>query len=272
MATDKNAVPVAVCGARGRMGRRVAALAIEEEGVRLAAAVVRPSDPDLGQDAGPVLGLGGETGVLLEATINPDRRARVLIDFSVAEAAAARTEEAAAAGLAAVVCTTGLDSATRARIEVCAETIPIVVAANTSLGITVLKRFAAELARTLGDDYDVEIAEAHHRFKKDAPSGTALVLAESVARALGRDPKSDIIYGREGAQPRRSGEIGVHALRMGDVVGEHVITFSALGERIELGHRAHSRDTFARGALRAARWLAAQKPGLYGMEHVLGLI
>jgi len=265
------ATAIAVCGAKGRMGRRVVALAHEDDAFRVAAALVRPGDPEIGSDAGAALGLGGPIDVALTDVLDETAGAQALVDFSVAEAAADRVAEAARLGVGSIVCTTGLDDAARKKIGAAAQKVPVVVAANTSLGITVLKRFAADLARALGEDYDVEIAEAHHRFKKDAPSGTALLLANAVAEALGRDPAKAIVHGRHGAAPRRPGEIGVHALRMGDVVGEHTISFAALGERIELGHRAHTRDTFARGALRAARWLVGRPPGLYGMEDVLGL-
>ena len=148
----------------------------------------------------------------------------------------------------------------------------MVLAPNMSVGVTLALRVLAMMARALGDDYDVEITEIHHRFKKDAPSGTALRMAEVVAEALGRDLAGTAVYGRQGVpgeRPRK--EIGIFSLRSGDVVGEHTVSFGALGERLELTHRAHSRDTFARGALRAARWIAGKGPGLYSMQDVLGL-
>ena len=148
----------------------------------------------------------------------------------------------------------------------------IVLSPNMSVGVTLALKVLAVMAKALGDDYDVEITEIHHRFKKDAPSGTALRMAEVVAEALGRDLASVGVYGRQGMTGERTGkEIGILALRSGDVVGEHTVSFGTLGERLELTHRAHSRDTFARGALRAARWVAVRPPGLYSMLDVLGL-
>jgi 4-hydroxy-tetrahydrodipicolinate reductase len=149
---------------------------------------------------------------------------------------------------------------------------PIMLAPNMSVGVTVALRILAEMARALGDDYDVEISEVHHRFKKDAPSGTAMRMAEVVAEALGRDLTKVGVYGRHGLPGERTQkEIAVLSQRSGDVVGEHTVTFGTLGERLELTHRAHNRDTFARGAVRAARWIATQPPGLYSMQDVLGL-
>jgi 4-hydroxy-tetrahydrodipicolinate reductase len=208
--------------------------------------------------------MGYDLGVTLESRIDTDCGATVLVDFSVAAAVADRLEEAAGLGLAAVICTTGLDDDSSRRIEAAATRVPVLVAANTSVGITVMRRVAADLSRMLGEDF-----ETHHRFKKDSPSGTALALVDAVAQARAVDPVRDVVHGRQGTSPRRTGEIGVHARRMGDVVGEHTVAFSALGERIELTHRAHSRETFARGALRAAQWLQGRQPGLYTMDDVL---
>ena len=171
-----------------------------------------------------------------------------------------------------VVGTTGLGNAEQEAIEQAAESVPIVWAANMSLGMNVLFGLVRQAAHVLGGDYDVEIVEAHHRHKKDAPSGTALALAGVLTEALGRDPKTDLRHGRVGivgARPPR--EIGIHAVRGGDIVGDHTVLFSGMGERIELVHRASSRETFARGALRAAEWLRDRDPGLYDMQDVLGL-
>jgi 4-hydroxy-tetrahydrodipicolinate reductase len=171
-----------------------------------------------------------------------------------------------------VIGTTGFSPAQRAEIAVLARDAPILLSPNMSVAVNVAFRVLADIARMLGDDYDVEITETHHRFKKDAPSGTALGMAEVVAQALGRDLARTAVYGRQGLTGERTRpEIGIMSLRSGDVVGEHTVSFGALGERLELTHRAHSRDTFARGALRAARFIARATPGLYSMHDVLGL-
>jgi 4-hydroxy-tetrahydrodipicolinate reductase len=171
-----------------------------------------------------------------------------------------------------VIGTTGFSAAQREEIAALARRAPIMLAPNMSVGVTVALRVLPLVAKALGDDYDVEITEIHHRFKKDAPSGTALRMAEVVAAALGRDLSRVAVYGREGLPGERDPkEIGVLALRSGDVVGEHTVSFGTLGERLELTHRAHSRDTFARGALRATRWITGMPPGLYSMADVLGL-
>jgi 4-hydroxy-tetrahydrodipicolinate reductase len=174
--------------------------------------------------------------------------------------------------IAMVIGTTGLTGEDQKAIDAAARTIPILQATNTGVGVNVLLGIAAQVARQLGEAYDIEIVEAHHNLKKDAPSGTALSLAESIAVATGRDPAKDLVYGREGHEAlRKKGTIGVHAVRMGDVVGEHTIYFATGGERIEIRHVATNRDTFARGALRAAAFLAGKGAGRYGMKDVLGL-
>jgi 4-hydroxy-tetrahydrodipicolinate reductase len=171
-----------------------------------------------------------------------------------------------------VVATTGFDAQQLAAIKRLAQRTPILLSANTSLGVNVLVSLVGRAAKMLGDDYDVEIVEAHHRFKKDAPSGTALALGRAIAAALNRDFDKVAIHGRKGIiGGRGKREIALLSVRTGDIVGEHTVIFGGIGERLEFIHRAHSRDTFARGALRAAKWLATQKPGLYGMQDVLGL-
>ncbi|HEX6210390.1 MAG TPA: 4-hydroxy-tetrahydrodipicolinate reductase, partial [Methylomirabilota bacterium] len=197
---------------------------------------------------------------------------RVLVEFSVPEASLEHLRLVAAAGACAVIGTTGFSPAQRAEIEALGRRAAIMQAPNMSVAVTLAFKLLPIMARALGDDYDVEITEIHHRFKKDAPSGTAVRMAELVAEALGRDLGAVGVYGRQGLPGERTPkEIGVMSLRSGDVVGEHTVSFGSLGERLELTHRAHSRDTFARGALRAARWVAGRPPGLYSMADVLGL-
>jgi 4-hydroxy-tetrahydrodipicolinate reductase len=254
------------------MGSRIIALARETPGVQVVAALEAPGHPALGRDAGETAGAGA-----LGVTLGSDAAAvltrdRVLVEFSIPEATLAHLRLVAAAGARAVVGTTGFSAAQREEIAALARTAPIMMAPNMSVAVTLAFRLLPLMAKALGDDYDVEITEIHHRFKKDAPSGTALRMAEVVAAALGRDLAKVGVYGRQGLPGERTRqEIAVMSLRSGDVVGEHTVAFGALGERLELTHRAHTRDTFGRGALRAARWIRQQPPGLYDMADVLGL-
>ena len=261
-----------IAGAAGRMGSRIVALARETPDVRVVAALEAPGHPALGRDAGETAGIGG-LGVALGtdagAALTLDR---VLVEFSVPEATLEHLRLVAAAGARAVIGTTGFSGAQREEIAALARRAPIMMAPNMSVAVTLAFRILPLMAKALGDDYDVEITEIHHRFKKDAPSGTALRMAEVVAEALGRDLGKVGVYGRQGLPGERTRqEIAVMSLRSGDVVGEHTVAFGALGERLELTHRAHTRDTFGRGALRAARWIRQQPPGLYDMADVLGL-
>ena len=262
-------IHVVISGAAGRMGRTLVRLVQESQDLKLAGAVEAPGHPSLGNDAGLLAG-AGDMGVPIAET--PPAKFDALVDFSLPEGSLGRIEACAAAGLPCVVGTTGFSAEQRARIKAAAEKTALVLSPNMSVGVNVLFHTAAELARTLGPDYDIEIVEAHHRFKKDAPSGTALKVAEEIAKATGRNLAEAAVHGRgPGHPPRKAGEIGIHAIRGGDIVGEHIIYYSALGERLELKHVAHSRETFARGALRAARWVADRGPGLYCMADVLGL-
>jgi 4-hydroxy-tetrahydrodipicolinate reductase len=261
-----------VAGAAGRMGSRVVALARESPGLRVVGAVEAPGHPALGRDAGEVAA-AGRLGIVIEAdaTALLDRD-RVLVEFSVPEATLEHLRQVAAVGARAVIGTTGFSPAQREEIAGLAGRAAIMMAPNMSVAVTLAFQLLPVMARALGDDYDVEITEIHHRFKKDAPSGTALRMAEVIAEALGRDLGKEAVYGRQGLPGERTRrEIAVMSLRSGDVVGEHTVSFGALGERLELTHRAHTRDTFARGALRAARWITGQPPGLYDMADVLGL-
>jgi 4-hydroxy-tetrahydrodipicolinate reductase len=254
------------------MGSRIVACLADASDLWVVAALEAPGHPALGRDAGDVAGLG-RLGVPLQSdAAGVITRDRILVEFSTPEATLAHLRLAAEAGARAVIGTTGFSPAAREEIAALAGRAAVMLAPNMSVGVTVALTLLPLMARALGEDYDVEITEIHHRFKKDAPSGTALRMAEVVAEALGRDLKAVGVYGREGMTGERSArEIGVMSLRSGDVVGEHTVSFGALGERVELTHRAHSRDTFARGAVRAARWIAGRPPGLYSMHDVLGL-
>lgn len=263
---------VVIAGAAGRMGSRLIALLAEEKDLRLAAAVEAPGHPALHRDAGEVAGVS-RVGIMIdadaEAAIVKDR---ILIEFSVPEASLAHARLVGRHGGRAVIGTTGFTAAQREELAGIGRGAPLLVSPNMSVAVNVAFKVLADMARMLGDDYDVEIVETHHRFKKDAPSGTALRMAEVVAQALGRDLATAAVYDRHDRLAERTRkEIGMAALRSGDVVGEHTVSFASLGERLELTHRAHSRDNFARGALRGARFIATARPGLYSMQDVLGL-
>jgi 4-hydroxy-tetrahydrodipicolinate reductase len=254
------------------MGSRIVACLSETPELGLVAALEAAGHPAAGTDAGEVAGVGAR-GVLIGTDAGRALTAgRLLIEFSVPEASLEHLRLVAKAGARAVIGTTGFTQSQREEIASLARRAAIFIAPNMSVAVNLAYAVLATMARALGDEYDVEIVETHHRFKKDAPSGTALRMAEVVADALGRDLQSAAVYGRQGHPGERSRrEIGIMSLRSGDVVGEHTVSFATLGERLELTHRAHSRDTFARGALRAARWLIDKPPGLYSMQDVLGL-
>jgi 4-hydroxy-tetrahydrodipicolinate reductase len=265
-------VELVVAGAAGRMGGRVIALARDAVDLRVSGAFERPGHPQLGRDAGEVAG-AGPLGVPIAAEAGPLLApGRVLVEFTAPDATLEHLRLAAARRAGAVVGTTGLHAPQIDELRRLATRVPIMFSPNMSVGVNLAFRVLALMAKALGDDYDVEITEIHHRMKKDAPSGTAAKMAEVIAEALGRRIAEVGVYGRHGLVGERSAkEIGVHALRGGDVVGEHTVVFGTVGERLELTHRAHSRDTFAQGALRAARFVAAAPPGLYSMHDVLGL-
>lgn len=265
-------IKIGVLGAGGRMGKRIIAMIAEEDGVTLAAAVETHQADSLGRDAGELAGmtpLGVKVTESLDAAV---KASDVLIDFSSPDATLDHLEESARHTVPIVVGTTGHTPEQKVAFDRVAQKIPIVMAPNMSIGVNVMWRVLAEAARALGDDYDVEIVEAHHRWKEDAPSGTAMRCAEVVAEVLGRDLAKEAVYHREGRTGARGGrEIGIQTLRGGDIVGDHTVTFAGIGERLEITHRAASRDTFARGAVRAAKWLSGQQPGIYDMQDVLGL-
>lgn len=263
---------VAVAGAAGKMGRTLIRVVAESAEAKLVGALERDGHPDMGADAGTLAGLA-EQGLAVTAKLEDAlKNAQVLVEFTAPATATELAHAAEARGIALVVGTTGLGPEERQAIERAAARIPVVLSPNMSVGVNLALRLLETAARTLGEGFDVEIVESHHRLKKDAPSGTALRMAEVIAQASGRELASSLVAGRQGqVGARRPGEIGVLALRGGDVVGEHTVHFLGLGERLEITHRASSRDTFARGALRAALWLRGRKPGLYSMQDVLGI-
>ena len=261
-------IRIAIAGAAGRMGRQIAALAIESEQLDVACALEAPGHQDLGRDIGELAGVG-VFGVKLTSELSED--VQVLIDFTSPQATLGWVDVCRARKTAMVIGTTGLSESHLAAIADAASAIPIVQSANMSVGVNVLLKVVSQVARSLGEDFDVEISETHHRFKKDAPSGTAIMLAKAICAAKGKEYGETVVFGRGGIQPRNPGEIGMHALRLGDTVGDHTVSFGSLGETISLSHSAHTREMFARGALKAAAWLAGKPAGRYSMFDVLGL-
>lgn len=266
-----NGIRVAVAGAGGRMGRALVEAVVAHPGLVLAAALDVPGSPALGHDAGEACGRA--TGVLVAADVDAAlARADVLIDFTRPEGTLAHLAACARHRVAAVVGTTGLDAAQKDALAGFGRTVPIVFAANMSVGINVLLSLVESAARALGPAFDIEIVEMHHKHKIDSPSGTARTLLEILNEETGTSYQNDIAHGRLGnIGPRKPKEIGMHTLRGGDVVGDHTVIFAADGERVELTHKASSRLTFAAGAVRAAVWLQDKPAGLYDMQDVLGL-
>ena len=260
---------IAVNGACGRMGQRILALAHEDNEVTIAAALEAESHPFAGRDAGELAGLGG-IGVPVSSGLAPNARIEVVIDFSQPAGTMQVLPVCLERGIPLVVATTGHTDDQKKRIRETAHEIAVLMAPNMSLAVNVLMKLVGEAATLLkGRGFDVEILERHHRFKKDSPSGTALKIARIVQEAMGQ---TELRHGREGLVGERpANEIGVHAIRVGDNVGEHTIIFSTLGETLELTHRAHARDCYARGALQAAKFLAGKPAGWYSMEDVLGI-
>jgi 4-hydroxy-tetrahydrodipicolinate reductase len=259
---------IAITGAAGRMGQRLVALAKQSGQFEVVAAVERPGHDAQGKDAGEVAGVG-RIGV----PVTPDLRAtpQVLIDFTAPASMRQWLKTCRDRRIAMVIGTTGLQPGDLAAIDEAAADVPVLQAPNMSLGVNLLFKVAAEVAKRLGDDYDIEIVEGHHRFKKDAPSGTAMGLADAILKATGKT-RDALAYDRHGDDcVRQRGQVGMHALRIGDEVGRHTAYFAALGERLELTHVATNRDTFVHGALRAAGWLAGRPPGRYSIADVLGL-
>jgi 4-hydroxy-tetrahydrodipicolinate reductase len=265
-------VRVAIAGAAGRMGRILLDACNRADGVRCAAASEHASSPFVGADAGEVAGIG-RLGVSVATDLAPlADQFDVLIDFTRPVATLDHLALCLDAGKAMVIGTTGFSAEQKARIGHAAARIPIVFAPNMSVGVNLCFKLLELAARVLGDGVDVEIVEAHHRHKVDAPSGTALAMGQVVATALGRDLERCAVYGRQGVTGERDrATIGFATVRAGDIVGEHTVLFADVGERVEITHRASSRMTFANGAVRAAAWLAGREPGLFDMRDVLGL-
>jgi 4-hydroxy-tetrahydrodipicolinate reductase len=263
---------VGVVGAAGKMGKTLISMINDSDKLMLAAAIEQPGVPMIGRDAGEMAGIR-ELGVAIVddlATVVSD--IDVLIDFTIATATAANVEICAKANTRMVIGTTGLSEAQRQRIVQVSAQVPLVFASNYSIGVNATFELVEMAARIFGDTVDVEIIESHHRHKVDAPSGTALSLGEHVAKGLGRDLSEVEQHGRHGLTGARDRQtIGFHAIRGGEIVGEHTVMFIANGERLEITHRAQSRSNFAEGALRAAGWIADQPPGLYNMLDVLNL-
>jgi 4-hydroxy-tetrahydrodipicolinate reductase len=263
---------VIVCGAAGRMGSTLVRLIHDSGAMKVVGAIEFAGSPQLKKDAGEIAGVG-LIGVPITAQLSPLLKGQVVvIEFSTPAATLEHAKLAAEKKIPVVIGTTGSDQKQLVEIKKLSRRTPILLSANMSLGVNLLVSLLGKVAKTLGDDYDVEIIEAHHRFKKDAPSGTALALGRSVAQGLNRDLDKVGVNGRKGIVGERTKqEIAMLSVRAGDIVGDHTVIFGGIGERLEFTHRAHSRENFARGALRAAEWLAKQKPGLYGMQDVLGL-
>lgn len=256
-------------GAAGRMGKRIVALAYESKQFDIVGTSDYAEHPDKGKDIGPLAGL---EPINVELSSELPASADVMIDFSLPNAADLSIDHCVKNKIALVMGTTGLSNGQIAKLKDAATRIPVVQATNMSLGMNLLFATVGKVAKALGENYDIEIIEAHHRFKKDSPSGTALSLAEHICEETGRDYPGCLVHGREGKETtRQEGTIGMHAIRGGDIVGEHSVIYSTLGETVTISHSAHTRDTFVRGALRAAEWLVHQKPGLYNMLDVLGL-
>src|SRR5262245_46385580 len=263
---------VIVAGAAGRMGCRLVALIKESTTLSLAGALEEKGHHAVGDDAGETAGCGRAGIPITDDFESLLGRGEVVVDFSAPEATLQHLRMAAQHRRPMVIGTTGFTAPQLEELKLLACQVPCVLSPNMSVGINLIYRVISEMAKTLGDEYDIEVIEAHHRLKKDAPSGTALKIAEVLAKAVKRDLNQVGVYARKGLiGERKTQEIGIQTIRAGDIVGDHTVLFGGMGERIEVTHRASSRDTFARGALRAAGWVSKQQPGLYDMMDVLNL-
>jgi len=265
-------INVIVAGAAGRMGCRLVALIRDSTVLTMSGAIEGKGHRALGNDAGEIAGCGHAGVPITDDFTALLDRGEVVVDFSAPEATLHHLHETAKHQRAMVIGTTGFSAPQLEELRSLASQAPCVLSPNMSVGVNLIYKVIGEMAKTLGDEYDIEVIEAHHRQKKDAPSGTALKIAEVLAKAVGRDLNQVAVYARKGlVGEREKSEIGIQSIRAGDIVGDHTILFGGLGERIEVTHRASSRDTFAGGALRAAQWVVRQPPGLYDMMDVLGL-
>ena len=262
---------IAIAGASGRMGRMLVEAVLADAALRLWAALDVAGSPALGQDAAAAL--GAHSGVAITADLRAGLKgADVLIDFTRPEGTLAQLAVCRELGVRAVIGTTGFTPQQKAEVAAHAQHIAVVLAPNMSVGVNVMLKLLESAARSLGDEYDIEVIEAHHRHKVDAPSGTALAMGEAVARGRGVDLAAQGVYTRHGhTGERKRGSIGFATLRGGDIVGEHTVLFAGSGERIEISHKSSSRANYAEGSLRAAHFVATRGPGLYGMADVLGL-
>ncbi len=263
------ATRIAIHGAAGRMGLRLVALGHESDAIQVVGAIDSPGHPQLGCDVGILAGVGAISVPLEDSLAAP---ADVVIDFSVPTATRSGVPQWVKAGSRILIGTTGLTAEDQVLLDEMAQRVAVLQAANMSLGVNILMALSSQVAQQLGDDYDIEIVESHHRFKQDAPSGTALALAESICGATGKSLEQTAVYGRHGDQvPRSVGQIGIHAIRSGDLAGRHTVSFGTLGEELQLSHTATTRDVFVHGALRTAVWLASKPAGRYTMRDMLGL-
>ncbi|MBN1472794.1 MAG: 4-hydroxy-tetrahydrodipicolinate reductase [Syntrophaceae bacterium] len=265
-------VKAVILGAGGRMGGRIINTIAATDGITMVGAVEQSGHPIVGRDVGQGLGLG-RTGIIVDDHIDACiEKGDVVIDFTQHEASLKNLEAAVEKRRAIVIGSTGFTTDEMKKVQELAAHARCVLSPNLSIGVNVMFKIIEEAAKILGEDYDVEIIEAHHHFKKDAPSGTAEKMAQIIAESLGRDIEKEGVYARKGMIGERSKtEIGIQTIRAGDIVGEHTVLFAGIGERLEFIHRAHSRDNFAKGAVRAAKWIVNQKNGLYDMQDVLGL-
>ena len=263
---------IIVAGAAGRMGSRIIALSKEYPDLKLTGAFEKKGHEAVGKDIGLIAGIG-ETGVRLSDRLEDIiENGDVIIDFTTTSSTKGNVKLSSTYRKAMIIGTTGFSKDDLKEIEASIKSIPCVMASNMSTGVNLLLRVLQDVAKVLGDEYDIEIIEAHHRLKKDAPSGTALKMAQVLADATSRSLDEVAVYARKGIIGERTKkEIGIQTIRAGDIVGEHTVIFGGLGERIEITHKASSRDTFARGALRAALWVSGKPSGLYDMQDVLGL-
>lgn len=265
-------IKVVIAGAAGRMGCRLVSLVRDSAALTLAGALEGKGHHALGEDAGEIAGSGRAGVQISEHLPAMMERGEVVIDFSSPQATLEHLRIVAQHRRAMVIGTTGFSAPELDELKLLAHQVPCVFSPNMSVGVNLIYKVIGEMAKTLGEEYDIEVIEAHHRLKKDAPSGTALKIAEVLAQAVNRDLNEVGVYARKGLIGERTKkEIGIQTIRAGDIVGDHTILFGGMGERIEVTHRASSRDTFARGALRAARWVVRQPPGLYDMMDVLSL-
>ncbi len=261
-----------VTGVGGRMGGRIISLIHASEGMQVAGAVEQPGHPLIGRDAGESLGIG-RIGVNVESDLGDCvEKGDVVIDFTSHESSLRHLEVVAKRGKAIVIGSTGFTADELIKARELSKSTACVLSPNMSVGVNVMFKVLGMVAGILGDDYDVEIMEAHHHMKKDAPSGTAMKMAEVIAGSLGRDLEKVGVFCRKGLIGERTkAEIGIQTLRAGDIVGDHTVMFCGIGERLEFIHRAHNRDNFAKGAIRAAKWVVGRENGLYDMQDVLGL-